>query len=182
MTMIHPLHEIIEGTTKVIIVDDNAKSHEIASAVPYYLEDDPRHSNGQCRWQSSPVTSSKPKITEGLKLASSIPLASVPSLQSLVSPAHLRYGERHPLEEGESRPSASELLSQYLRLTTEKTSFLDREGHMDDETHTTGSITVSSSQSFTSLSSWDPPPSLTSNVKKPVRRRSLDGSQTQTKF
>lgn len=165
MILNHPLVEIISTTSQVCIVEDNAKSHAVHS-VPQ-----PHAPRPPCRWQSSPVLPVKPKFPS-LKRSSSVPPTSVPSLTSLVTPVRRRSLEFGPRER---RLKASELLSEYLRLSTQELSLLDLNDNDDDKDEEDflpeSLIPVAPRLSVSS-------PSLTSNVKKPVRRKSLDGSTT----
>ena len=191
------LLDLIAGTSEVCVVDDNARSHAmrgIADPLPLSLP--------PCRWQSSPILSShtKEKLVAGHKRSASVPLPSIPSLHSLVSPVRRRSVEIHTPNRGHL--SASELLAEYLRISTQDLSILDidgddygveeernekeeevvdvcDDGDLDEEdltTVTSSSVTVSSHS--VSVSSWDPPLSMTTNVKKPVRRKSLDTSSS----
>eukprot|EP00977_Amphora_coffeiformis_P009105 scaffold2069_cov187-Amphora_coffeaeformis.AAC.22 len=179
--MHHPIFDLVAGTSKILIVDDNAKSHAVKEVEKSVL--DPRRGSPPCRWESSPVLSTRPKIVEGLKRSSSVPEVSIPSLRSLVSPVRRRSVDLRS-EEDVPRPLASELLSEYLRMATENFTVLDlgngeQDDYEDTATTTTATETVSS-ESITSVSSSETTPSLLSNVKKPIRRRSLDATQAQT--
>ena len=159
MILNHPLVEIMSTTSQVCIVEDNAKSHAVHSV--------PQAPRPPCRWQSSPVLPVKPKFPS-LKRSSSVPSTSVPSLTSLVTPVRRRSLEFGPREQ--QRLKASKLLSEYLRLSTQDLSLLDLNDDKDGEDFLTGSLLpVAPCLSVSS-------PSLTSNVKKPVRRKSLDGT------
>lgn len=172
----HPIFDLIAGTSKVMIVDDNAKSHGQKNAEPFVPE--PPLASPTCRWQSSPVLSTRPQIAQDLKRSSSVPDVSIPSLQSLVSPVRRRSIELQPLDD--EGLSASELLSEYLRYTTENLTAIDLGNGEDDEyedtTVTTATSQTVSCESLTSVSSGETTASLLSNVKKPVRRRSLDAA------
>ena len=179
MIMQHPIFDVVAGTSKILIVDDNAKSHKVQD-VEQSVSDDPRKGSPPCRWQSSPVLPTRPKIVEGLKRSSSVPEVSIPSLRSLVSPVRRRSVYLR-VEDGDHRPVASELLSEYLRMATANFTVLDlgnceQDDYEDAATTTTAAETISS-ESMTSLASGESTPSLLSNVKKPIRRRSLDATQ-----
>ena len=179
MIMQHPIFDVVAGTSKILIVDDNAKSHAVKD-VEQSVQDS-RRGSPPCRWQSSPVLSTRPKVVEGLKRSPSVPEVSIPSLRSLVSPVRRRSIDLR--SEDCDRPVASELLSEYLRMATENFTVIDLgnggSDDYEDVTTTTASETVSS-ETISSASFEETTPSLLSNVKKPIRRRSLDGSQTQS--
>ena len=118
----------------------------------------------------------KPKLFPSLKRSSSVPTTTVPSLTSLVTPVRRQSLEFGPREQ---RLKTSELLTEYLRLSTQELSLLDLnsdDGDDDKEDFLVESLVVPVAPRLTSVSS----PSLTSNVKKPVRRKSLDGTTTTT--
>ena len=189
----HPLGDLISTNTNVCIVQDNAKSHAPLApvvAVPVV---------GICRWQSSPVLPTKAKLFPSLKRSSSVPTTSasmIPSLTSLVAPTRRRSldGSSSSSNNNERR-SASQLLSEYLRLSTEEISLIDIDGddyhHQEEEdeimfpattsTTTEETLSIATRLSFGMVAAPEKSPSLTSNVKKPVRRKSLDGSSSTTK-
>lgn len=195
----HPLVDLLStsknGADTVRIVPDNAKSHApmVAPVVVAPV--------GICRWQSSPILSNAkaakqlfPPTTSSLKRSSSVPTSfMIPSLTSLVTPGTARMRQSLALGQQQQRPSASQLLSEYLRLSTQEISLddMDDSDNQDDEDEiimfptTTMEQTLSLATRLSFGGAAPPPPketspSLTSNVKKPVRRKSLDISSTTT--
>ena len=78
-------------------------------------------------------------------------------------------------------------MAEYLRLSTLDLSLLNIDGdeernQQEDDIaiHTSLSDSISQCLKVGAPLDSPPPPSLTSNVKKPVRRKSLDGSATTT--
>ena len=179
------LYDLLSGASEVLIIDDNAKSHNVVKIPPPL----------PCRWESSPVLASKPRLTKSsLKRSASVPPTTIPSLNSLVSPIR-RISRDSPLlsflpqQEGDrSVKNASELVSEYLRLSTEDLCSMDDETLLspenDDDVYSMATASLPASPQSTisittlSSSSFELPPSLTSNVKKPVRRKSLDAVGT----
>lgn len=194
MTMnMDPLQLLIASSSKIVLMDDNAKTHAPRNAVMM----DPKPS--PCRWQSSPVNARKPCVLNAMGKRGGLPSSALTSLKSLVAPVHRErtiplldedydrdeYSDSESHSDGPERENvqlnqklnkASELLSEYLRVATEELC-LDYD---DDGTVTTASAltmsshgTAESQQSSTSSSASSASSSnLTSNVRKPVRTSS----------
>ena len=184
-TNMDPLQLLIASSCKIVLIDDNAKSHAPRHTV--LVEPKPQ---APCRWQSSPVNSPrKPGLLNALGKRGGLPPSAIDSLRSLVAPIHRQRTipmldhedndddshsdqpetETENLQLNQKLTNASELLSEYLRVATEELC-LDYD---DDGTVTTAAMTISShSTNESSCSSFLSNKSLTSNVRKPVRTNS----------
>ena len=204
--MIDPLQLLIAPTTKVVLVDDNAKSHARRERCVYKHNE--KQSSVHCRWQSSPVSVRKPGL-QSFVGKRGLPSSTITSLRSLVAPIQHRQRtvpldmdcssssssedeeidisdyrftgkmNRHQSENTELNQKltkASELLSEYLRVATEELCLDYDDDELTVGTGTTASTTVTS---FSSSDSERSTRSLTRNVRKPVRQRSREDVLTE---
>ena len=197
MKPMDPLQLLIASSTKIVLLDDNARSHAVP--VPVHKEPANKSSTSPCRWQSSPVNVRKPGILSTMGKRGGLPVSARNSLKSLVAPIQRQrtiplldldndtylnesneklndeFIKEEALELNKKITKASELLSEYLRVATEELCLdYSSSNNNGDDDRTISTATVTSHSTTDSNASERSMGSLTRNVRKPVRQRSRD--------
>jgi hypothetical protein len=172
--------------SKVEIVEDNARTHGQRPPSTTKKSTNAIHQRKECRWMSSPVPRKSVVASPSMPYRKRrLPSNVLASLPSLVAPTPIHHRQRTiPIDDeldSDSDPDneetkihkASELLSEYLRIAQ---SLCTTEDDATVSTATATTMTMSSLSTMDSAASNanKSVQSLTTNVRKPERRKSRD--------